>query len=173
MENDFEKQSNDIKTEEVRSEVSEEFEGPIKKAGFEKKIEIKEQDIKESEELKRKEELEKVEEIKEQVKHEIKEEQQKEELKEEASTKVKRGIGKIISRIIWTAFFLFILFEAVMGILDMNRLSNDQEPVWYFDSKTEKTKNKTETTYNLGLYVIVKTTEGNEKRIELKPFFLK
>ena len=120
-----------------------------------------------------KEEVEKEYAIKEQEKKEIEEEKKEEELKEYKANDKKRGIGRIISRIIWTALFLFILFETVIGILDMNRLSNNQEPVWYFDSKTEKTNNKTETTYNLGLYVIVKTTEGNEKRLALKPFFLK
>ncbi len=120
-----------------------------------------------------KKEFEKEAEIKEQAKKELLEEQKREELKEYNSTKRKRSVGKIISRIIWGLVFLFILFETVIGILDMNRLNNDKEPVWYFSQKTEKSKNKTETTYNLGLYVIVKTTEGNQKRIVLKPFFLK
>lgn len=120
-----------------------------------------------------KKEFEKEAEIKEQAKKELLEEQKREELKEYNSTKRKRSVGKIISRIIWGLVFLFILFETVIGILDMNRLNNDKEPVWYFSKKTEKTKNKTETTYNLGLYVIVKSTEGREKKIMLKPFFLK
>lgn len=120
-----------------------------------------------------KKEFEREVEIKEQAKKELLEEQKIEELKEYNSTKRKRSVGKIISRIIWGLIFLFILFETVIGILDMNRLNNDKEPIWYFSQKTEKSKNKTETTYNLGLYVIVKSTEGKEKKIMLKPFFLK
>ena len=120
-----------------------------------------------------KKEFEKEAEIKEQAKKELLEEQKREELKEYKSTSRKRSVGRIISRIIWTILFLFILFETVIGILDMNRLNNDKEPVWYFSSKTEKEKNKTETTYNLGLYVIVKTVDGKETKITLKPFFLK
>lgn len=111
--------------------------------------------------------------IKEEVEKEVIEEQKHEELIDYKTPSRKRSIARIISRIIWIVLFLFILFEVVIGILDMNRLNDDKEPLWYFDSKTEKTKNKTETTYNLGLYVIVKTKEGNTKKIILKPFFLK
>lgn len=82
-------------------------------------------------------------------------------------------IGKVILRIIYIAVLLFIIFEAVIGIMNMDRLNHDEEPVWYFSSKEENTKFKSETTYNLGLYTIVKTKEGLEKRITLKPFFLK
>ena len=141
MNDDFEKQTNEITKEETNEQTAQEL------------VEL---------EPKKKEDVQQ--EIKEEVKEEIK--------KYEVSKK-KSGIGKILSRIIWTVLFLFILFETVIGILDMTRLNNNQEPVWYFDSKTEKTNNKTETTYNLGLYVIVQTTERNEKRIVLKPFFLK
>ena len=38
---------------------------------------------------------------------------------------------------------------------------------------SEKVNNKEETTCHLGLYVIVKTNEGNKKETSLKPFFLK
>ena len=55
----------------------------------------------------------------------------------------------------------------------MQRLNEDKEPIWYINKKEEVTKFKSETTYNLGLYRIVKTKEGTEKRTELKPFFLK
>lgn len=87
--------------------------------------------------------------------------------------KKKGGFFKIIFRIIGILVFLFILFETVIGIINMNQLNNDKEPVWYFSKNTTKEKGKTETTYNLGLYVIVNTTQGKEKKIALKPFFLK
>ena len=87
--------------------------------------------------------------------------------------KVIKIIGRVVFRLIYIAIGLFLLFEAVMGILNMEKLNNDEEPVWYFSSKEENTKFKSETTYNLGLYTIVKTKEGTEKRITLKPFFLK
>ena len=93
--------------------------------------------------------------------------------KEYQSASRKKSIKKTIARIIWSILFLIILFEIVMGILNMQRLNNNKEPLWYFSSKTEKDKGKTETTYNLGLYVIVKTTDAKQKRIYLKPFFLK
>ena len=120
-----------------------------------------------------KKEIEKETEIKEQAKKELLDEQKREELKEYKSTARKRSVGKIISRIIWTVLFLFILFETVIGILDMNRINEDKEPIWCFSKETNKEKNKEEKICNLGLYVIVKTKEGNEIKTTLKPFFLK
>lgn len=87
--------------------------------------------------------------------------------------KIIKTIGKIIFRIVYVVVGLFIIFEAVIGILNMQRLNEDKEPIWYINKKEEVTKFKSETTYNLGLYRIVKTKEGTEKRTELKPFFLK
>ena len=93
-----------------------------------------------------------------------------EEVKEKKTIKV---IGRIISRIIYAVIALFLIFEAVIGVINMDRLDRDEEPAWYISSKEENTKFKSETTYNLGLYKIVKTKEGLERRITLKPFFLK
>ena len=87
--------------------------------------------------------------------------------------KKKGGFFRILFRIIGVLIFLFILFETVLGIINMNQLNNDKEPVWYFSKNTTKANGKGETTYNLGLYVIVNTTQGKEKKIALKPFFLK
>ena len=101
------------------------------------------------------------------------EEQKNEEIKDLKKEKRKSNVGKIISRIIWTLIFVFVIFEVVIGILNMQRLNDDKEPIWYFSSSEEKEKNKTEIRYNLGLYVIVKTVEGKETQISLKPFFLK
>ena len=84
-----------------------------------------------------------------------------------------KTIGRIIFRIIYIALGLFLIFEAVIGIMNMEKLNKDEEPIWYINSKEENTKFKSETIYNLGLYRIVKTKEGTEKRVELKPFFLK
>ena len=120
-----------------------------------------------------KKELEKENEISEQTIKEFQEERKQEELSEYKNTSKKFSISKIIFRIVWTILLLFILFEVVIGFLDMNRLNNNQEPLWYFNSRIEKVNNKTETTYNLGLYVIVKTFDGNSTRVVLKPFFLK
>ena len=97
----------------------------------------------------------------------------KEELLQEQKNKRKiKSIIRFIFRLICLIVFLFILFETIMGIFDMQRLNDDKEPIWYIDSKTEKTENKEQTTYNLGLYVITKTKEGNKIKIVLKPFFL-
>lgn len=109
------------------------------------------------------------EEIRQEVKQELQEEQEKKEL----NGKKKRSVVRVISSIIFTLLFLFILFETIMGILDMQKINENKEPIWYINSKTEKSNGKTETIYDLGLYVIVKTNEGNKTKTMLKPFFLK
>ena len=60
-----------------------------------------------------------------------------------------------------------------MGVLNMQRINEDKEPIWCFSKTEEQTNNKVEKKCNLGLYVIVKTQEGNEVKTSLKPFFLK
>ena len=114
-------------------------------------------------------EFEKENEIKEQAKMEL----QKEEMKEIESKEKRRSVGRIISRIFFALLFLFVLFETVMGVLDMQRLNDDKEPIWYINSEKKEENGKKEITYNLGLYVIVKTQEGKETKTTLRPFFLK
>ena len=116
---------------------------------------------------------EEAEEIKEEVQNVVSEEVKKEEVNEYHETKKKGKIGSIISRIIWTIITLFLIFEVVMGILNMQKINEDKEPIWCFNKTEEKTNNKVEKKCNLGLYVIVKTKEGNEVKTALKPFFLK
>lgn len=90
-----------------------------------------------------------------------------------ASSNDNKKARRIISRILWALFFLFILFEAVMGILNMQKINENKKPIWCFSTSKETTKDKTEETCHLGLYVIVKTKDGNETRTSLKPFFLR
>ncbi len=104
--------------------------------------------------------------VKEELKEEIKEEIQNEEKK-------KRSVFSIISRLFFTILFLFFLFETIIGVINMQRLNDDKEPVWYISSETKESNGKRETIYNLGLYVVVKTTESNQSKTTLKPFFLK
>ena len=114
-------------------------------------------------------EFEKEMQIKEQAKQELLDEQRK----IEKSRRKREGIRSLIFRLIFGAIFLFVLFETVIGVLDMQRLNDDKKPVWYIDEKVENKDNKEITTYNLGLYVIIKTKQEDGIRIVLKPFFLK
>ena len=107
------------------------------------------------------------------LKKELKEEIKKEEIAEYEGKRKKRRVFRTITNIILIAAFLFILFETVMGILDMQRINEDKDPIWYIDSKTEVTEKKEVTTYNLGLYKIVRTDDSKATKITLKPFFLK
>ena len=112
-------------------------------------------------------------ELKEQAKKELEDRQKEEEMKAYNKKKKARNVTKIIVRVLATLLLLFVLFETIMGILDMNRLNDDKEPLWYIDSKVEVKDNKEITTYNIGLYVIEKVKDEKETKIILKPFFLR
>lgn len=105
----------------------------------------------------------------EEVKPEVTEEQEQVVPKKK---KKKKNIGRIILNLITTVLFIVIVLEAAIGIINMNRISNKEEPVWYLSTKTTETELKTVTEYNLGLYKIVKTDTSKETKITLKPFFL-
>lgn len=89
-----------------------------------------------------------------------------------AQNKKKKKTGRIIFNIITSILFIVIILEAAIGIINMNRISNKEEPIWYLSTKTTETDLKTETEYHLGLYKIVKTDTSKETKITLKPFFL-
>ena len=93
--------------------------------------------------------------------------------KESKGKKAVKGIGRIIYNIIVTIITLVIIFEAVIGFVNMQKINNEEEPVWYLDKSEETTTEKVEIKYNLGLYKIVKTTEKGKMTTTLKPFFLK
>ena len=114
-------------------------------------------------------EFEKEAEIKEQAKKELVEQQKQEEMKQSK----KRGVFRFIYRFIITILIIFVIFETVMGLLNMNRLNDDKEPLWYINSKVTEDDGKKITTYNLGLYVIKKEEDNAGKKIVLRPFFLK
>lgn len=92
-------------------------------------------------------------------------------------TKEKRSIVKSIFRFIYntiiTLITLLVIFEAVIGLINMQKINNEEEPVWYLNKKEIQTEEKKEIKYNLGLYNIVKTEEKGKMNIVLKPFFLK
>lgn len=107
---------------------------------------------------------------------EVKQEEVKQEVDNEFSD-VKEGVGRkiisVISRIFFILLVLFVIADTALGIINMQRLNDNKEPLWYFDSKTETVDGKTKTTYNLGLYVIIKEKGGKESSTSLRPFFLK
>jgi len=86
--------------------------------------------------------------------------------------KKKRKISRIIINTITFILFLVIVFDVVIGVVNMQRISNKEEPVWYLSTKTTETELKTVTEYHLGLYKIVKTDTAKETKTTLKPFFL-
>ena len=118
-------------------------------------------------------ELQKEAEIKEQAKKELEEEQKKKEMKKYNSQNRKRSVFKFFYNIIITLVILFVLFETIMGLLDMQRLNDEKEPYWYLDVKEEENEGQKITKYNLGLYVIKKVQDSKGIKIVLKPFFFK
>lgn len=86
--------------------------------------------------------------------------------------KKKKKIGRIIFNGITTILFIVIVLDAIIGIVNMQRINNKEEPVWYLSTKTTETELKTVTEYHLGLYKIVKTDTAKETKTTLKPFFL-
>lgn len=111
--------------------------------------------------------------VEEEIKEENNEPEQEETKKEKPKKKKKRKAGRIISNIIFTLIVLVILVEALVGIVNMKKLNDGEEPVWYLSTTKTEEENKVVTEYNLGLYRIVKTDTKIDSRIILKPFFIK
>ena len=116
--------------------------------------------------------MDKNEKIKEEVLEQEELEQQKEIKEEINERRKKRKIGKIISNIIFTILILIIVFEAATGIINMQRINDEKEPVWYISEKKNNTDKKQETIYNLGLYKIVRTETSKKVTVTLRPFFI-
>lgn len=95
------------------------------------------------------------------------EEEKKEEVKEN-----KKSVGGIITKVICSIIFIIIVLNTIIGVLSIQKVNDNKEPIWYINSKDETVDGKKQTTYNLGLYVIVKTIDGKETKTILKPFFL-
>ena len=94
------------------------------------------------------------------------------EVKMEKKAKKKRNTGRVIFNIIVWIFFLIVIVEATIGIINMQKINNDEKPIWYISMKEKKTEDKTQTIYNLGLYKIVKTDTAKQTKTSLKPFFI-
>ena len=109
----------------------------------------------------------------------------KENLEDEKEKKrrKRRKIRRIISDIIVLLLFVIVLFEIIIGMVNMNRINNKQKPAWYISKKEEvgaENKSDIKTIYNLGLYKIEvtdsTTTKDNgdtsvESKVTLVPFF--
>lgn len=92
---------------------------------------------------------------------------------QQTKKKKKKGkLGRIIGNLIFTVIVLVIAFEAIVGIVNMKKINEGEEPVWYLSSEKQEEATKVVTKYNLGLYRIVKTDTDKDTRIVLKPFFI-
>ena len=119
------------------------------------------------------EELEKDENIEELENIESDDSQQNiEEQIQEKPKKKKKKIGRIIANVLVTILFLVIIIEAAIGIINMQRINDDKEAIWYISKKDNSNEVKNEVIYNLGLYKIVRTDTSKRTKIALKPFFV-
>ena len=94
------------------------------------------------------------------------------ELDKKINKKKKRKVSRIIFNILFTIVFIIIIFEAVVGIIDMKKINNNEEPIWYLNHKKTEDDTKIVNDYNIGLYRIVKTETSKETRTVLKLFFI-
>ena len=64
----------------------------------------------------------------------------------ENEVKEKKSIGKSIFKFIYntiiTLLTIVVIFEAAIGLINMQKINNDEEPVWYLDKQEEKTTEK-------------------------------
>ena len=95
-----------------------------------------------------------------------------EKIETEKPKKKKKKISRIITDLLLFLVFVIIVFEIVIGMIIMQRISDEKEPVWYLSSNKVETELKNEVTYNLGLYKIVKTDTSKKTTVSLKPFFI-
>lgn len=92
--------------------------------------------------------------------------------KEEKPKKKKRSLFRILTNIILTIIVLIVILEAIVGIVNMQKIGAGEEPVWYLNKEVKEETNKVVTSYNLGLYRIVKTDTPKDTRTVLKLFFI-
>ena len=70
---------------------------------------------------------------------------------EKKPKKKKKKTSKIILNVITFILFVVIVLEAAIGIVNMQRISNKEEPIWYLSTKKTETELKTVTEYHLVL----------------------
>ena len=80
---------------------------------------------------------------------------------------------KIIWRTFWIGAFVAVVFMTLMGVINVGRLKNGQDPLWYIKSEVEKTEKGENTIYNLGLYDIKKIEDETGVKTLVKPSFVK
>ena len=78
----------------------------------------------------------------------------------------------MIYNIVATVVVLFVLFEGILGIINVQKLNNGEEPILCFGTSEETKGSEKITIYHMGLYNIKKSVGGKENKIELRPFFL-
>lgn len=117
------------------------------------------------------------EEVKEVVNEEIidttvNQEQQEIEQKEKKPKKKKKKFFRFFWDVVLFIIVIIVILEAVVGIVNMQKIGAGEEPIWYLNKETKEETNKVVTSYNLGLYRIVKTDTPKDTRTVLKLFFI-
>ena len=95
---------------------------------------------------------------------------------EEKQTKVKEKKKRrpiaIILNTLATLIFLFVIFETVIAFLNFNLIKQNKEPEYFVTTEKSSKGEYDYTTYNMGLYKIVRKENASKYEIKLLPFFL-
>lgn len=86
--------------------------------------------------------------------------------------KQKKSLTKRIINIIITLVLIFVVGNVAIGLLNMNKINNGEEPIWYTTKEEKKTSTKETTTYDILLFKIVKTSNAKGTTTSMKAFFL-
>lgn len=113
----------------------------------------------------------------EEVKQEVVEEPKIEEVegKQEEPKKEKKKkkglVGIIVSIILWIAVLL-VLISVVLGLINFNRISKEEEPIAVLDTRKIEEEDRHVTIYDFGIYRIEKQESAKNTTISLKPWFM-
>lgn len=117
--------------------------------------------------------------MEEEIKEEVTEEENKQEeieVKQEETPKKekkkRKGIISIIISIILWIIVLIVLVSVVLGLINFNRISKDEEPIAVLDTRKIEEEDQNVTIYDFGVYRIEKTESAKNTTISLKPWFM-
>lgn len=103
----------------------------------------------------------------------VEEKVEQEEVSQEfVEKKKKKGPVKIIINIIVWIVLIFLIASAIIGYVDFQRISENQEPYMVLDEKSYTKDDSNVTVYKNIVYKIVKVENNKGTSIKLKPFFM-
>lgn len=84
----------------------------------------------------------------------------------------KRNIGRLIGNIIFYLVLAVFAVCAVFGVINFNKVKDNEQPMGYMSEETYQKDDKTVTVYNYFIYKIVKVKSDENTTVSLKLWFL-